>query len=277
MMKSRVGLTTLYSSLLLSISLILGGCGVETLDGSSETSLMETYSKLRDTISQDKVGAFDLAFQQGKEKISELRQKNPGRSQEELRNEVFSNKTPQMLIEDAKLYVDEKIGALTSRMKNSIQCTKSYEDGLKMSNIRMRNSVQSPDKRIEVTFDLQNSSNYPIRALQVDINLEVFGSLDYEAAFIGDKIARCNTKSIINPGESGKFTCLLNYRMDNLTFDGPVEDLQVFKAKIYNNDSNLLDGKEEENSYASCRAKSEEFKIELNTYKSYHEQLAKYR
>lgn len=277
MSKKHASLVNNISSLCILIgSIFLSGCGVETLDGSTEASLMESYSQLRSTVSPDKVAAFDLAFQNGRDRIADMKSKNPSLSEDEIRVQIYSDKTPAMLVNDTKSYMEDKIGSTSLRMKKSLSCRRSYEDGLKMTNITMRNSSQSPKKRIEVSFDLQNNSNYPILALQVDMTIEVFGSTDYEKSFIGDNFARCNSKSIVKPGNSGTFTCLLNYKMDNLVFDGPVEELQAFSAKIINNDSNLLDGKEEENSFASCRSESEKYKQELKNYTSLYELLNKF-
>lgn len=263
-------------AMIISGSLLLGGCGDKVLDGSSESALMASYSEMRELISPDKVAIFDLAFQMGRERSGVMRKKNPGMSQEEIRRAVFDGRDPYTLVNDARTYVQERIGGYSYVMQQSSQCLRSYEQGLKMTNVRMRNSLQSPDTRVEVMFDLKNGSNYPILALQVDINIQVFGSPDYEQAYIGDRIARCNTKSIVQPGTTGSFSCLLNYAMNNITFDGPVEDLQVFKAKIVNNDSNLLDGKEEENSLASCRHDSEQYKQEVDSYNSIAVQLSRF-
>ncbi len=254
----------------MALSMSLTGCGDPVLDGSSDEALMKSYIELKNGLSERNGTAFDLAFHKAREKINEI---PDTASRDQMRIKIFSGKTVDQLVDDCKKWVEEKVNDTSKAMQTSAACYKSYENGLEFRNKRLKNSSIDPENRVELSFDLFNGSNYTIPALQFDLDIEIFGAPDYERKYDGANFVRCFTPVSVPSGGIGKFTCNIRYNMGQIKFDGPVEDMQVFNMKLVNNDSDLQDGKEDKDSFASCRKEMEQYRAELKTYTSYMEQL----
>lgn len=260
--------------ILLLLSLGLSGCGDPVLDGSSDEALMKSYIEMKKGLSERNGAAFDLAFHKARDTVNEI---SDPVSRDQMRVKIFSGKTIDQLVENAKSWVKEKVDDTSKSMQTSANCYRSYENGLEFKNKRMKNSSIDPENRVELSFDLFNGSNYTIPALQIDLTMEIFGAPDYERKYDGTNYVRCFTPVSVPVGGAGRFTCNIRYNMGQIKFDGPVEDMQVFDMKLVNNDSDLQDGKEDKDSFATCKKEMEQHRAELKTYTSYMEQLMLYQ
>ncbi len=263
------------NALILSTLITVSGCGETLLDGSSDDALMKSYLELKKTLTEREGAAFDLAFHNSRELVN---QETSESSKNAKRMMMFDSKNVAQLISDAKTRFEADMVTVTQAMQESALCLKSYTDGLKLSNQRIKNSSIDPENRVEYSFDLINNSKYSISALQLDLTLSIFGSPDYERKFDGDNNIKCFTPVSVPSGGSGRFTCNIRYNMDKIKVDGPVEEqTQFFEVKIVNNDSDLQDGKEDKNSISSCREEVDKHRAELKVLTSYVEQLMTYR
>ena len=257
-----------------ALMICLSGCGEVLLDASSDEALMQSYFELKKQLTEREGAAFDLAFHKTRELVNAA----PGEdARSNLREKYFAGRNVASLIRDFKVRLEEQVVDVSKSMQASVNCFRSYDEGLKLSNQHLKNSLVDPENRVEFSFDLNNNSSYPIRALQGDLTIQVFGAPDYERKYDGTNYVRCFATVSIPSGGYGHFTCNVRYKMGTVRFDAPAEDLQVFDFRIVNNDPDLQDGREEKNSMASCRAEMETHRSELKMLTDYMDQLRTYR
>ncbi len=262
----------------ISFAAICAGCGAPVLDGSTEQALIESYRHVKESVPRDKLQAFDLAFQQGRIQINEAIESGKAKdrsAQDELRKKIYSGKNADQLIDSIKEYTDAKLAEYNALMADRYKCLHSY-DGLKPQNIRVRNAPRNAEKALELSYELYNGSRVDIHQIQIHLQIEVFGAPDQERFFLGGDFLNCTSVAIIKPHQTGKMLCTVPYNMDYVKFDGPAEDLQVFKMDFYDTDTNILDGKREKDSLGSCRDDLSAARELVETYSRYSGQLVRY-
>lgn len=255
--------------------LFLVGCGTDRLDATSSETLQSTFAELKGSLTESQAVVFDLAYNQLMVELYD--QVRKGKSESLLRQEFFGNKTALDVINQARSVNSEKIALFGKDLRVATLCYKSSKDGLKISDEIVKSSSIKPEERVELTFSLYNGSNYPISAVQANISLQIFGAPGMEKNFIGKDYVTCRTDQVIKPTKSGSVSCVLNYEMGTVRYEGPAKDLQLFSIEIFDTDSKTNQNKKDPNTMAACKESMDKAKEKLNEYTNNLEKISSFK